>query len=63
MATEKRNDCNGCADCHHCGLNKDYDVLVCDECEQEFDELAEIDGRELCPECLWNYVEKRKLYA
>lgn len=62
MATEKRNDCNGCADgCHHCGRNKDYGVLVCDICEQEFDELAKIDKMELCPECLWDYVGKRRL--
>lgn len=64
MATETRNDCCGCADgCHGCGANKDYDVLVCDQCEEEFDELAEIDELELCPDCLWEYVEKRTLDA
>ena len=64
MATETRNDCCECADgCYHCGLNKDYDVLVCDQCEQEFEELAEIDGHEYCPDCLWEYMNKRRLYA
>ena len=59
---ETRNDCNECADgCHRCGRNKDYDVLVCDVCEHEFDELAEVDGMELCPECLWDHVDKRSL--
>ena len=61
---QKRNDCNGCADgCHHCGLDKDYYVLVCDKCGEEFDKLAKIDGHELCPDCLWEHVEKAVLYA
>lgn len=64
MATETRNDCCECADgCHHCGLDKDYEVLVCDKCRREFEELAPMDGQELCPDCLWKFMNKRRLYA
>lgn len=59
----KANDCRGCRDCVNCGLKAEYDVLVCDECGDIFDELAEYDGEELCPDCLWARMEKVKVYT
>lgn len=37
MSREKQNDCVSCADgCHHCGRDKEYTLVRCDWCGQNF---------------------------
>ncbi len=55
---------NLCVDC--CGVqpclgsscpNRNVRVLYCDECEQAVDKLYELNGSELCEECLFKDLE------
>ncbi len=54
---------SGCVDC---GLpclrtacpNYKVLVLVCDRCHDEVDELYEVDGEDLCEDCLKNEFRK-----
>ena len=54
---------SGCVDC---GLpclgtscpNYRVLVLVCDQCHSEVDELYEVDGEDLCEDCLKNEFRK-----
>jgi hypothetical protein len=51
---------NHCCDCatpgypcrgEHCNLTK-VEVNYCDHCDEEMDEIYDVDGEELCEDCL-----------
>jgi len=58
MARETKNACYGCAECIGCGRRfRDFTNLICDVCGSEYhEELYEIDGKELCEDCAWDYL-------
>lgn len=51
---------NMCCDCATDGYpclgnlcpHRNVEVHYCDECNEELDEIYEVDGKELCEECL-----------
>ena len=58
------NDCVGCdrmfgyCKATSCPKYWHYDVLVCDECGAEVDELYKVDDKELCADCILAQYEK-----
>lgn len=56
MARHLHNDCVGCDWCRiGCGRNYNYYVYTCDDCgstSEEEDFLTEVNGKEICPDCL-----------
>lgn len=55
----KVNECNGCAECHHCGRNITRSIEVCDRCQDAPIEV-ELYGLELCRECAEELEEKEQ---
>lgn len=54
---ESRITCNGCPECIGCGRKTAVEVMICDICGAETDELKEIGGMELCWECEYDVRE------
>lgn len=57
------NECCGCAvpayPCLGSGCpNRHVKHFICDECEEEVDELYKVDGLQLCEECLLDRFER-----
>ena len=56
------NECVGCPPEMGClgesCPNRNVKRLYCDNCKDEFEELYEYDGQELCQDCLLNTIEK-----
>ena len=47
-------DCDG----HYCSLkDKTVKILSCDKCRREVDTLFEVDGKEVCKDCLINMFD------
>ena len=57
---ETRDNCNGCAECRHCGRKyQKYKALICDYCHGEV-EMAYVDpktGDHVCADCLDKVLE------
>ena len=59
------NHCVGCTDLglhcigSHC-RNRNVEVHYCDKCDCEIDEIYEVDGEELCEDCLKEMFKKEK---
>ena len=54
------NQCVGC-DLPCMGescINRNVEVHYCDKCGEELDEIFEVDGEELCEECLKDMFRK-----
>ena len=55
---ETRNNCNGCAECHHCGRKyQKYKALICDYCHGEVEWAYVLNGDHVCADCLDGVLE------
>ena len=55
---ETRNECNGCAECHHCGRKyQKYKALICDYCHGEVEWAYVLNGDHVCADCLDGVLE------
>lgn len=63
MGVKYENDCCGCAvPGYPCtGEHKKVPHLYCDDCKKEQDELYELDGKELCGDCVLKRLDKVKV--
>ena len=57
------NHCIGCAvDSYPCMGDacprREVEVHYCDQCDEQIEEVFEVDGEELCEECLKNMFRK-----
>ena len=49
----RESRCMGCGECIQCGRRGTYfNLLICDECEDEAEELYSDNGVEVCEDCL-----------
>ena len=53
------SDCNGCADCIHCGLNEKRKAVFCDNCKQEICDTVYTfrQYQHLCEDCAYEMLE------
>lgn len=55
---ETRDNCNGCAECRHCGRKyQKYKALICDYCHGEVEWAYVLNGDHVCSDCLDGVLE------
>lgn len=58
MSIKYTSDCNSCAECIGCGLNKRRKAVFCDKCKQEIsDNVFIVNEKQLCDSCALETLE------